>query len=124
MAKAKKLKGLLIDPEWRKVSEVMIDADKKLRSIYKVLECDTVAIAHDGIPGVDIWIDEEGMFKDPEHFFMPPAYIKYSCWIARRGLILGHDLNGDCTDHTLTAEQIETLRTQIKFGIKIKEIET
>lgn len=116
----KSIKGLLIDPENRTVTEVDIQAGEDgshLESMCKNLNCmwvDTSRNRLDWLPGGcpdDVWFDDEGMFCEPKHFFQIPGWQA----IAGRGLILGHDSKGHSVNHTLNERQVEALRSGILF---------
>jgi hypothetical protein len=119
------VKALLIDPEKKSVSEVVLQSKKGcyLNSMYKLIGCNCVTVVYNAIPGVtdDIWLDDEGFFNNPEFFFIPPApeYQESNYWLAGKALILGHDEEGDLTSHTIHQDQIGKLVESITFGMSI-----
>lgn len=116
----KSIKGLLIDPEKRSITEVDIltgEDGGHLESMYEHLQCEHVDVCGGGLdwlPGGcfdDIWFDDEGMLCEPEYFFQIPGWHA----LAGRGLILGRDSEGHSTSHTLSEIQIEVLRSHVRF---------
>ena len=115
------IKGLLIDPEKSEISEVEIpvnDDGSCLEGMYRAIGCSTVDCGRGGLsylpshPADDVWFDDEGLFSGCEFSFMLPDWVP----LIGRGLILGFNDDGDCTDHTLTLEDVEALRRSIKWG--------
>lgn len=88
------MRAILIDPFDESVTEVEYDGDYK--NIYKLLshpehhvDCFTVVYLENGD---GIFVDDEGLFKDPKHFF---TYTGYDQPIAGKGLVLGTDEEGN-----------------------------
>ena len=120
---SKTIKGLLIDPEKRTVSPVEIPLDEDgscLHGMYRAIGCATVDCGRGGLrylpshPEDDVWFDDEGLFSGCKFSFMLPDWVP----IIGRGLILGFNDEGDCVDHTLTAEDIDALRSSIRWGFQ------
>ena len=118
---SKTIKGLLIDPEKREISEIEIPFDDDgscLHGMYEALNCTAVDCGRGGLcylpssPSDDIWFDDEGLYSDCEAMFKLPEWVP----LVGRGLILGFDDEGECVDHTLTPEDIEVLKLTIKWG--------
>ena len=118
---SKSIKGLLIDPEKREISEVSIPADDDgscLEGMYSALHCTAVDVGRGGLsylpshPADDVWFDDEGLYSDCTALFLLPGWVP----LVGRGLILGFDDEGNSVDHTLTAEDIEELKRTIRWG--------
>ncbi|MDD4817310.1 MAG: hypothetical protein PHI85_05010 [Victivallaceae bacterium] len=115
------IKGVLIDPEKRTVSEVDVVLDHEgssLHGMYDVLGCSCVDVGCGGLsflpsrPDDDLWFDDEGLFRgDDCGCFMLPNSVP----LVGRGLILGCDDNGRSIGHHLTAEDIDVLRSEVVF---------
>ena len=94
------MKALLIDPKTETVTPTEINS---WRDISPALNCslfDCVQIA----PHISIFVDDEGLYVEDQHFFYHPAYPQP---LAGRGLVLGFDFDtGDSIDCPITAEQL------------------
>lgn len=97
-----KIKGLLIDPINKKVTEV--EFEHSLDEIYKLINCDTFAVPFIFSNNDSLFVDDEGLLKDPEHFFMISEYGRP---IAGMGLILGTDEEGESV--SAKTKEIEVL---------------
>ena len=101
----KNIRGIQIDAEKRTVKEVRVIGDYK--AIYPFINCDCFTVV--GISDTEgIYVDDEGLLKEPKHFFM---YQGYPEPLAGNGLILGTNDEGDSVDTQLT---VEFVRKQIK----------
>ena len=118
---SKSIKGLLIDPEKREISEVSIPFDDEgscLDGMYRALNCTAVDVGRGGLrylpshPEDDVWFDDEGLFSDCESMFQLPEWVP----LVGRGLVLGFDDEGECVDHHLTADDVEALKHSILWG--------
>jgi hypothetical protein len=114
------IKGLLIDPENQTISEVELMQDAEgtmLESIYEHLNCSCVDVARQLLthlpssPTDDVWFDYEASFSDCPYTFLIPGYIP----LIGRGLILNYDDEGYCVSHMLTQQDIEVLRSTIRW---------
>lgn len=100
------MKAILIDPFNVSVTEVEHNGDYK--HIYTLLShpehpvtCFTVV----GIENDDaIYVDDEGLFKEPKHFFIWNTYPQP---LAGRGLILGTNADGDSKSPVITVDQVK-----------------
>jgi hypothetical protein len=104
------MRGLLIDPFAKTITEIEIgEGDNVLPDLYKAIHTDIVEVIRmreprDGL-AIDLWVDEEGLFKNEQKFFM----IKGSAQqIAGRAVVL-QERNADCISTTATIENIEDL---------------
>lgn len=101
MIKMRIVKGILIDPFACLVTEVEHDAST-IDGIYKLIsheahpvDCFTCAYSDTLVPGDAIFVDDEGLYKMPERFFLFPGNPQP---LAGKGLILGSDSNGETTE--------------------------
>jgi hypothetical protein len=67
------VKTLLIDPYQRKIHEIKISKDRA--AWYAMLDCDCIDRVEfmrnaDGSRALDIWVDGEGLLKEP----VPPCF--------------------------------------------------
>ena len=117
----KVLKGLLIDPEKREISEVEIPVEEDggcLNGMYRAIGCSTVDVGRGGLsylpshPADDVWFDDEGLFSGCKFSFMLPGWVP----LIGRGLILSFDEDGNSVDHTLTPADINALKCSIRWG--------
>lgn len=119
------IRGLLIDPEKRQISVIPIVVEKDgtcLDSMYRALNCSTVDCGRGGLrflpshPEDDVWFDDEGLYSDSKWTFEIPGWVP----LVGRGLVLGFNDKGDCTDCTLTSEDIEELKSAIRWGQRLR----
>ena len=122
----KVLKGLLIDPEKREISEVEIPVGEDgscLNGMYRAIGCSAVDVGRGGLrylpnhPEDDVWFDDEGLFSDCKYSFKLPGWVP----LIGRGLILGFNDEGDSVDHTLKPKDVQVLRLTIMWGRQIPE---
>lgn len=84
------MKAFLIDPFTRTITEV--EYDGSLEHMYQLIGCDSVEAVKLTDSGDCVWVDEEGLLKNPTHFF----YIgNYPGELAGKGLVLGTDGGGN-----------------------------
>lgn len=96
------MRGILIDPVAKSLAEVNVGRGNS--AIYALLcdpdhgmTVDTFDVVE--LPTGDaIYIDDEGLLKDPEYFFA----VNGSQPIAGRGLVLGTTSKGESADATIT----------------------
>jgi hypothetical protein len=101
----KKHKGFLIDADNRSVTEVESTGDFK--EFYELLGCSIVQrVTFTDHGSDDIWLDEEGMYNNPEQVFF--SLTKYVPWgiFQRRAVILGYK-DGKSADAKVTLEELK-----------------
>ena len=87
----KPIKGILVDPFKREVREVDYNGD--WRTIKDHIQCGQSPFDVVRFPDGDcVYVDDEGLLKNPTHFFMIGGY---EGLLAGRGLFLGCDEEGD-----------------------------
>ena len=120
---SKTIKGVLIDPEKREITEVDVPVDEYgscLDGMYQTIDCSCVDCARKrlcwlpGIPEDDVWFDDEYYMTGRDR--IAAWMIQGFGPIGGRGLILGCTEDGESVDHTLTPEAIEELRRAIRWG--------
>jgi len=99
------MRGILIDPFTRSVSE--IETSGKLLEIYELLGVDLITAVSLN--------ENQSLFLDDEGLMVPKANQEYWQWkgsnqpYAGRGLILGLDSNGDNVDTTMSGLEVAAL---------------
>lgn len=115
------MRGYLIDPFTRRIEEV--DHDGSLESIYEKIQADCFTLAEFDDKGNCAYVDDEGLFKQGQQFFLIDTYPQP---LAGRGLILAHDEEGETVGTTLTvAEVFRKIRfmtpTEVKIWAKLNQ---
>jgi hypothetical protein len=88
---------IVIDPKNQAVTEESITADGEgltLQALYKRIDCVTVDLARIH-PLVDLWVDDEGLLRAPEHVRM---FKLAGRTLAGVGVMLDHDDEGNTAD--------------------------
>lgn len=103
------MKGYLIDPTIKTIAPVEYDGDYK--SIYRLIDAQTFDVV-----GIDqhngIYIDDEGLLVDNPGPFFTATGRRGSVTIAGKGLVLGHDAEGEMVGASIS---IEALQAMIAF---------
>lgn len=103
----KTVNGYLIDPEARTVTVVpvnVVDGRGGLDDIYKHLQVDCVDLARINEHGDAVFVDDEGLLKDPEYLFSVDGYANK---LAGRGLVLGVDAEGETISPTASFDSVK-----------------
>lgn len=90
MNEPKTIKAIHIDAHNKKIAAVQIVPN--LDSYYKLIRCDLITTGYKFPNGDVLFVDDEGLFKDPKHFFRIPG-IDYD--FAGNGLIVGTEPDND-----------------------------
>lgn len=99
------MRAIFIEAAEQRITELDFGEGVRKRELYKVIQeklgvrCFTVINIDDGDT---LYIDDEGLLKDPEFFF---TFGSYPQPLAGNGLILGVDEEGDDTDATLPLDK-------------------
>ena len=103
------MKAILIDPFDQSVSEVEYNGDYK--EIYNLTDCRTFDVVSLDDTN-DIYVDDEGLLKNPTRYFRIFSYNTMRLvTLAGKGLILGHNDDGETIATTLNAnEYAETIQ--------------
>ena len=101
------MKAILIDPFDESVSEVDYNGDYK--EIYNLTDCDSFdVVSLDDIN--DIYVDDAGLLKNPTRYFRIFSYTTMRIsTLAGKGLILGHDDEGESIATTLDVTSMRKL---------------
>lgn len=95
------MKAYLIDPQEREIRQVDYDGDYK--SIYRLLDIDTFTAVELNDKRDVVYVDDEGLLKDPVYFFTVEGYGQP---LAGKGLVLGTDGEGETVEPTLSLETL------------------
>jgi hypothetical protein len=90
----------LIDPFERTITPVYYDG--QLDSLYALLGCDLVTVA--GCRRYDLFVDDEGLLKPGQKFFM---HLDYPQPLAGKALVVGCDNAGITIPPDTTLEELE-----------------
>tara|TARA_R110002012_G_scaffold294538_2_gene490737 strand:+ start:1459 stop:1830 length:372 start_codon:yes stop_codon:yes gene_type:complete len=103
------MKAILIDPFDESVSEVEYNGDYK--EIYNLADCRTFDVVSLDDTN-DVYVDDEGLLKNPTRYFRIFSYNTMRLvTLAGKGLILGHNDDGETIATTLNAnEYAETIQ--------------
>lgn len=101
------MKAFLIDPVARTIEEV--EHDGSLDSIYRLIGADCFACASFDADGNGAYVDDEGLLKPNQEFFLIDGYPQP---LAGKGLVLGCDELGETIEPTLS---LEDLRNKTRF---------
>lgn len=102
---AKLLRGVLIDPIAKTVSEIEID-NNSLETIRKHVLGNTQGgfLTHVRGPDCFVWLDDEGLFKPNQHFF---KWSWHTQPLAGKGVVIGYDQQGNDVDCPLSVTDIQ-----------------
>lgn len=104
------MKGYLVDPFERTVTEVEVPyREKGLQAFYELLQCETFDVARIHENGDVLYVDDDGLFKPGNQFFLAADYPQPLCG---RALLLGTDTDGETIPPKLG---MDWLRENIKF---------
>ena len=98
--------GYLIDPEARTVTNVKVDVKdgSGIEDIYRHLGVDCFDLARINRHGDAVFVDDEGLLKDPEYFFAIEGYPEK---LAGRGLVLGCDARGETVSPVASFDSVK-----------------
>lgn len=92
--------AILIDPFARTVTQVQWNGD--YHHIYELTQCDTYDCARINRHGDGVFVDDEGLFKEEQAFFLIEGY---PTPLAGRGLLLGCDEEGESVTPHMSLEE-------------------
>jgi hypothetical protein len=111
------IKGILIDPVNRSISEVQVDNGNFLESIYGLLGCNMVeAVSMGTTPESSLWVDEEGLFKRGNPAFAMPG-VGPGMFVGK-GIILGDAGSESCA----TSITVRMVKSMVKWTNKVAAI--
>jgi hypothetical protein len=104
------MKAILIDSVNKTVTELNLDPQKNmLTQWYKALDVNMVEVAHYITDHDSILVDEEGLFKPCDHFFV---YEGAHQPFAGKGLVVGVNEDGETVACDITVKEVES---KVKF---------
>lgn len=95
------MKAFLIDPKAQSITEVDYSGD--YQDIYALIEADTFDVVRLYPTGDGAFIDDEGLLKEQEFFWV---HRNYPGPLAGRGLVLGVDEEGESAAPAVTLQQL------------------
>jgi len=98
----------VIDPHTQTINEVQYSGEYK--HIYELIDCDTYDAARINRFGDALFVDDDGLFKDDQAFFI---HADFPQPLAGKALVLGCDMEDGETVAPHTT--LEELRSKIKF---------
>ncbi len=99
------MKAILIDSVNKIISELDLDPNKNmLLQWYKSLDVSMVEVAHYITNHDSILVDEEGLLKPCDHFFI---YDGAHQPFAGNGLVVGVDKEGETVDCDITLDEVK-----------------
>ena len=99
------MKAILIDAVNKTVTELDLDPSKKmLHQWYEALNVSLVEVAHYINDHDSILVDEEGLFKPGDHFFV---YEGAHQPFAGNGLVVGVDEEGETVACNITLKEVK-----------------
>ena len=107
--------AFLIDPEFGTISQIEISAMSTLKDLYKNIDCHTVDLVGNVLDGHDLFVDDEGLLYDvpPHGLFQIRLPDGYETILAGRGVIIGHDGEGNCEDAKCSAQDVAKIARQV-----------
>ena len=119
----KTIKGLLICPSERTITEVDVEEGDSsfLHAMYRLIDCDYVDVVRRYLQPFgsedDLWVDDEALLKEKPVMFGFTLYPQnVADPIIGNALVLGVDPNeGECISHSLTPEAIRNIRQKIQW---------
>lgn len=93
--------AFLIDPHTLSITTVEWNGDYK--HIYKLIEADCYDCARVSREGDGIFVDDEGLFKQDQRFFL---HADYPNPLAGKGLMLGCDAEGESIAPSCTLDEL------------------
>lgn len=116
------MKAILIDPFNETVTEVEHNGDYK--NIYKLLSHPEHPVSLFTVVNIEhndaIFLDDEGLLKDPKHFFVWEGYEQP---LAGKGLVLGTNDEGDSISPVSTLNDIRK-RVSFRHDIRLLDFES
>lgn len=104
------MRAILIDPFTRDITEVEYTGD--IGCIYEHIQANCFDAARFDNKGDAVYVDDEGLLKEPTHFFQIAGYPQP---LAGRGLVLGVDREGESVSPTVS---LDWVRANTTFMVK------
>ncbi len=102
------MRAYLIDPENRTITEV--DYSGNYHHIHQLTGCTCFDLVSINAAGDGLYVDDEGLFKDPQHLFMlsGPDFVE-PAMLAGKALMLGSDGDGTSTPPSIPLQQLKDM---------------
>ncbi len=98
------MKAYFINAVTKTITEIRLTKD--YRDIQKAIGCDCFTVAGTMRNGDSLYVDDEGLLKEPENFFYAPQF--YPSPLAGNGVVLGCDMNdGESRDVQMDIADLE-----------------
>jgi len=101
------MKLILIDAVNKEVKEIEVSEKNHFEEMKFFMGVEWATIAR--TESFDVWVDDEGLLKDPKHFFLIEGYPEP---LAGNGIIANTDEEGNTISPTATLEEI---RNKVQF---------
>lgn len=108
-----KLTAILIDATNRTVTAV--DYDDTLEHMYKLIGCDLIDTVYLDDKGTVAFVDDEGLLKDPDDFWLWKPFGEHAQAFAGNALVLGTGREGETISASMTADYV---RERVEFKRK------
>jgi len=102
------MKAFLIDPYEGSIEQVDYSGDYE--DIYRLIDCQLFDCVRINRNGDTIYIDDEGLYRDNQEFFMVEGYHSPLCG---KALVLGTDKNGDSEAPKISLTKLKKMITFI-----------
>lgn len=102
----KSIKGILIDPFAKTVTDFDLNKDGGFEEINTAIGSHTFTSAAVDHESDTLYVDDEGLFKENQKFFFLPNFSPYQP-LAGKGLIVGIDDEGDSSNVKTTLQEIQ-----------------
>lgn len=107
------MKAYLIDAKAKTVTEADYNGD--YRHIYQLIGVDTFAVVCIDDSGNTVFIDDDGLLKDPRYFFTLAGYPQP---LAGNGLVLGTDAGGESVAPTISIEDVRAMVSFLEASVQ------
>lgn len=109
----KSVHGYLIDPESRTIEAQRYKGD--FRQIYELIDARRFDLARFGEHGDGVYVDDEGLLCNPEHFFTINGFPDP---LPGKGFVLGVDGTGESASPHIS---VERLRQNVTFFTRLND---
>lgn len=108
------MRAFLIDPFKQTVEQITYSGD--FHQIYQLIDADTFDVARLNANGDGIYVDDDGLYKEFQAFFL---HKNYQQPLAGKGLVLGCNIDtGDSADASMTLDELrESIRWVMPVSI-------
>jgi hypothetical protein len=116
------MKAIKIDVTQQNV--YIIDIENALEPIYNALECDSFSVVHVRENNDALYIDDEGLLKDPDQVQGAFAFSDYPYQtLFGHGLFIGTDWEGDSKDVSSSLQEIKDKIIFLNKGDGLKALQ-